>query len=82
MVIHIVTSDTFSAGSNGLFNSGSLEPGDSFSYQFLWEDSGIVTYFCTIHPWVNGIILVQDPEGIPIERVTESGSIEYSIAAS
>ena len=29
-----------------------------------------------MHPWVNGIILVQDPEGIPIERVTESGSIE------
>ena len=75
-VIHTVTSGTFSAGPNGLFNSGPLEPGDSFSHQFLWEDSGIVTYFCTIHPWVNGIILVQDPEGMPIERVTESGSIE------
>ena len=78
-VIHTVTSGTFSDGTNGIFNSGPLEPGDSFSYQFLWEDSGIVTYFCTIHPWVNGIILVQDPEGIPTQRITEYGSIESAI---
>ena len=75
-VIHTVTSGTYSSGSDGIFNSGPLEPGDSFSYQFLWEDSGIVTYFCTIHPWVNGIVEVQDPEGTPVARIGESGSIE------
>lgn len=77
-VIHTVTSGTYSNGPDGIFNSGPLEPGDSFSYQFLWEDSGIVTYFCTIHPWVNGIVEVQDPEGIPVTRIGESGSIEMA----
>ena len=75
-VIHTVTSGTYSSGPDGIFNSGPLEPGDSFSYQFLWEDSGIVTYFCTIHPWVNGIVTVQDPEGVPVKRIKESGSIK------
>ena len=54
-VIHTVTSGTFSAGPNGLFNSGPLEPGDSFSYQFLWEDSGIVTYFALCIPGLMGL---------------------------
>lgn len=75
-VIHTVTSGNFREGADGIFNSGPLEPGDSFSYQFLWKDSGILTYFCTIHPWVNGIVTVSDPEGVHVERITESGSIE------
>ena len=77
-VIHTVTSGTYSSGPDGIFNSGPLEPGDSFSYRFLWEDSGIVTYFCTIHPWVNGVVEVQDPEGISVTRIGESGSIELA----
>ena len=71
-----MTSGTYRSGADGIFNSGPLEPGDSFSYQFLWKDSGVVTYFCTIHPWVNGVISVVDPEGIPVERIGEAGSIE------
>ena len=75
-VIHTVTSGSFGSGPDGIFNSGPLEPGGVFSYQFLLEDSGIVTYFCTIHPWVNGIVEVQDPEGTPVTRIGESVSIE------
>jgi len=75
-VIHTVTSGTYSSGPDGIFNSGPLEPGDSFSYRFLWKDSGIVTYFCTIHPWVNGIVEVHDPEGIAVTHIEESDSIE------
>ena len=71
-----MTSGSFASGSDGIFNSGPLEPGDAFSYQFLWKDSGVVTYFCTIHPWVNGIITVIDPEGVAVERIKESGSIQ------
>lgn len=75
-VIHTVTSGSFRSGADNIFNSGPLEPGDSFSYQFFWEDSGIVTYFCTIHPWVNGVIAIIDPEGIAVERIRETGSVE------
>ncbi len=77
-VIHTVTSGSFSSGPNDLFNSGPLEPGDTFSYQFVWEDTGVVTYFCTIHPWVNALITVIDPEGVPVGNVAESGSLEFA----
>lgn len=77
-VIHTVTSGTFGSGTTDLFNSGPLEPGDSFSYQFVWEDTGVVTYFCTIHPWVNAIITVIDPEGIAVGKIAESGSVEFA----
>ena len=75
-VIHTVTSGTFRSGPTDLFNSGPLEPGDSFSYQFVWEDTGVVTYFCTIHPWVNAVITVIDPEGVAVGNIAESGSVE------
>ena len=76
--IHTVTSGGFTSGPTDLFNSGPLEPGDSFSYQFVWEDTGVVTYFCTIHPWVNAVITVIDPEGVPVGKIAESGSLEFA----
>ena len=77
-VIHTVTSGTFGSGPSDLFNSGPLEPRDSFSYQFVWEDAGVVTYFCTIHPWLNAVITIIDPEGVAVENIAESGSLEFA----
>ena len=48
---HTVTSDT------GLFNSGNLNPGDSFTHQF--NATGTFPYHCSIHPSMKGTILVQ-----------------------
>ena len=39
------------------FNSGRFMPGESWSYTF--EDSGTFPYFCTIHPWMEGVIVVE-----------------------
>lgn len=47
---HTVTAD------GGAFDSGSLEPGDSFSVSV--EGNGPVTYACTIHPEMTGTIVV------------------------
>lgn len=77
-VIHTVTSGTYSSGPSDLFNSGPLEPGDAFIYQFVWKDAGVVTYFCTIHPWVNAIITIIDPEGVPVGKIAEVGSLEVA----
>ena len=77
-VIHTVTSGTFASGPSDLFNSGPLEPRDSFRYQFVWEDTGVVTYFCTIHPWVNAIVTVIDPEGVAVGNIAEAGSLEFA----
>jgi plastocyanin len=49
-------SDNFGK-SNGIFDSGRFMPGESWSYTF--EDSGIFSYYCTIHPWMEGILIVE-----------------------
>ena len=45
---------------DGLFDSDRFLPGDSWSYKF--EEKGTFRYFCTIHPWMEGIVLVRSEE--------------------
>jgi len=53
---HTVTSGTSIAGSDGKFDSRLIFPGDSYS--FTLKDAGEFGYFCKIHPWMNGAIVV------------------------
>ena len=53
---HSVTSG-FYGDPDGLFDSELLDPEDIFSYKFT--DEGIYDYYCTLHPWMKGIILVE-----------------------
>lgn len=39
-----------------LFDSGYLDPFESFSYTF--EQSGIYDYYCTLHPWMKAKVVV------------------------
>jgi len=39
------------------FDSGRFMPGESWSYKF--EESGTFSYFCTIHPWMEGVVIVE-----------------------
>jgi plastocyanin len=48
---HTVTSDT------GVFESGNLSPGNSFTHQF--NDTGTFPYHCSIHTSMKGTITVQ-----------------------
>lgn len=41
---------------DGLFQSGSFSPGQSWSHTFT--KPGIFHYFCSIHPWMNGVVVV------------------------
>jgi plastocyanin len=50
-VAHTVTSD------DGLFDSGPLEPGKSFSYAF--SRRGTFRYHCEIHPAMKGSVVVR-----------------------
>jgi quinohemoprotein ethanol dehydrogenase len=49
---HTTTSD------NGVWDSGLLSAGDTFSYTF--NDQGVYYYFCRPHPWMRGTITI-DP---------------------
>jgi plastocyanin len=42
---------------DGIFDSGRFLPGESWSYEF--EESGTFSYFCIIHPWMEGIVIVE-----------------------
>ena len=48
---HTATSD------DGLWDSGTLDPGERFSFTF--EEPGTYTYFCRIHPSMKGTIVVE-----------------------
>ena len=39
------------------FDSDRFMPGDSWSFTF--EESGTFSYFCTIHPWMEGVVIVE-----------------------
>ena len=42
---------------DGLFDSGHIDPYERFSYMFT--ESGVYSYYCTLHPWMNGMIKVE-----------------------
>jgi len=53
---HTVTSGNIIDGPDGTFDSGLIKVGETFSFKF--EKSGKYDYFCMIHPWANGSIIV------------------------
>ena len=58
---------------NGLFDSGSFKPGQSWTHTFT--KPGTYNYFCTIHPWMDGVITVHGrAQNIPNYPVYSSGA--------
>ena len=55
-VPHTVTSGTSSNGPDGYFNSSLIMVGQSYSNTF--DSAGTYTYFCMIHPWMAGTVLL------------------------
>ena len=75
----IVNTDTekhTATADNRLFNTGLLEPGESFEVYF--EGSGTVTYHCKLHPDMKGSIIVgeggggEDPTAAPQQTAEEA----------
>jgi len=56
VAFHTVTSGNPSSGTDGKFDSTLLSDGDTFSHTF--SEQGVFDYFCTIHPWQRGVIVV------------------------
>jgi len=58
---HTVTSgispDLEGKGPDGIFDSGLFSPGKSFKNTF--GDEGTYPYYCTIHPWMTGFVVVE-----------------------
>jgi plastocyanin len=54
---HTVTSGNPEKGSDGIFDSGIVNADKSFSHTF--DKAGVLDYYCAIHPWMTGRIIVQ-----------------------
>ena len=53
---HTVTSGNPEDGPDGLFDSSLLLGGNTFSHTFT--EAGEYQYFCSIHPWMTGTVIV------------------------
>ena len=53
---HSVTSGFYDEPSD-LFDSGHLDPYESFTFDF--NEEGTYDYFCTLHPWMEGQVIVE-----------------------
>ena len=56
IVPHTVTSGNPRDGPNGLFDSGLINPEESYSLEF--DIAFEYDYFCIVHPWMQGTIVV------------------------
>jgi len=55
-VTHTITSGNPRDGPDGLFDSGLIIPGDTYSLEF--DIAFEYDYFCLVHPWMEGKIVV------------------------
>ena len=53
---HYFNSGNLETGPQQIFNTGLIYPGDTFTW--TPKNSGIVQFFCLIHPWMSGTITV------------------------
>ncbi len=77
---HTVTSGTIKDETPGeAFDSSLFMAGKTFSYKF--EEAGVFPYFCIVHPWMSGTVIVQehDEEGLDDGMEHEEG---YATAMS
>lgn len=58
--VHTFTSGTVDGQTpipNGMFDSQVLMPGDSYEHKF--SQKGTYDYYCTLHTWMNGQIIIE-----------------------
>ncbi len=72
---HTITSITQSGEPNGLFDSGFINAGDSYTREF--STIGDFYYYCSIHPWMNGVVhVVKNPGSVKSLSNVASGLSE------
>ena len=64
---HTITSGTPDDGSSGIFDSGIVAAGEKFSFEF--EENGSFDYYCTLHPWMTGSIIVGEQKPVVPEWI-------------
>ena len=55
---HTATGGSAADGPSGVFDSSLIMAGSSFSHTF--DSVGTYDYFCMVHPWMSGTVIVED----------------------
>ncbi|MCH6586431.1 MAG: hypothetical protein IH792_05330 [Thaumarchaeota archaeon] len=79
---HTITSGNPADGPDGAFDSGLIKAGESFSQTF--SQQGTFDYFCKLHPWAAGQVVVGEggtgPEPKPSGDITISSDLSLYTA--
>ena len=65
-VAHTFTSGNAFDGTSDKFDSNFLEVGESYTLDTTGFELGEYDYFCLVHPWMLGILVVQEAEEVPV----------------
>lgn len=63
---HTVTSGSIDDGPDGVFDSSLFLAGTEFSHTF--EAAGEYPYYCLVHPWMAGMVVVAESESAPMDK--------------
>ena len=70
---HTATAGSAIDGPSGVWDSSLIMAGGSYSFTF--EEAGSYDYFCMVHPWMAGLVIVEaeaaeepEPEAAPVEE--------------
>jgi predicted secreted protein with PEFG-CTERM motif len=71
---HTSSSGTPADGPDGVFDSSLVMAGASFSHTF--DSAGTFDYFCMVHPWMTGTVIVEEEDDHGDEHAEEMGHME------
>ena len=75
---HTVTSGNISDGTDGVFDSSLFMAGTTFEHTF--DDAGTFDYFCMVHPWMTGKIIVNEVKDMMEEPMVEEPMVEEPLS--
>ncbi len=76
---HTATGGSATEGPSGVFDSSLIMAGSSFSHTF--EDAGTFDYFCMVHPWMAGTVIVEDAAAAAAEAAAAEAAAAEAAAA-
>ena len=71
---HTATGGSATEGPSGVFDSSLIMAGSSFSHTF--DAAGSFDYFCMVHPWMAGTVIVEDEAAAAEAAAAEAAAAE------
>jgi predicted secreted protein with PEFG-CTERM motif len=75
---HTSTAGTPIDGPSGVWDSSLVMPGSSYSVTL--DEAGEYPYFCMVHPWMEGLVIVEDSHAAEEAAAAEAAAAEEAAA--